>query len=67
LATLLPFVEEALLALVVGMKSSSSSFDVAGPLPLQAPLLRFKDALSLLFLAQSLGMKMFSSLWLSFI
>jgi hypothetical protein len=74
LAILLPLVEVALLALVVGMKSSLSfsNFDVAGPFPLQAPPLGFDDAASLhfddvAFLALGLDMKISSSLWLSFI
>jgi hypothetical protein len=63
-ATLLPLVEAAFLALVLGMKSSSSSliYDVAGPLPFQAPPLAFDEAASLpfddaAFLALVLGMK----------
>jgi hypothetical protein len=64
LATLLPLVEVAFMAFVVDMKLSSSSsiFDVAGPLPLQAPPFGFDEATSLLFddsafLALVLGMK----------
>jgi hypothetical protein len=73
LATLLLFVEEALLAQLLGMKSSSSSnFDAVGPFPLQAAPLGLDEPTSLLFddapfLALVLGMKISSSLWLSLI
>jgi hypothetical protein len=64
LATLLPFVEEALLAQLLGMKSSSSSSkcDDAGHFPLQAAPLGLDEPTSLLFddapfLALVFGMK----------